>query len=125
MSTGNINANGAVLSQDMIRAGFFRFPQSEIAEVGAPLWPQIAPLQIAANYPFKAAQKPGVPFGEVWFVDKNGQLLGRIVNVGIHVGPTAVGGVVTQDDSLNFEDNEDQQGKVRRQVDRRIKDALL
>lgn len=125
MSTGeNINANGAYLTQDMIRAGFHRFPQTVLAKVGPALWPQVKALQIAPDYPFKAALAAGIPFGEVWFVDVAGTQLGRIVNVHISVGPTAVG-MVTQDDALDFVDDESNETKVKRQRDRRIKDALL
>ena len=124
----NINANSALLSQDMIRKGFFRFPQSEIAEVGPALWPQVKEIQIAAGYPFKVVEVPGLPFGEVWFVNKTGTVLGRIVHVAIEVGPTAVtGNTVTQNDALNFEDDEYQgdQDKTKQQRDRRSKDGLL
>lgn len=125
MSTGeNINANGAILSQDMIRAGFHRFPQTELAQVGPALWPQVKAMQIAPDYPFAVRETPGLPFGEVWFVDGNGVQLGRIVNVHVGVGPTAAG-LVTQDDTLNFVDDEADQAKVQRQRDRRVKDALL
>lgn len=81
MSTGeNINANGMILSQDLIRQGFRLFPQVEQAWVNPAQWPQIAPLQISAGYPFTALESDVVPSGQVWFVGK-GELLGRIVNV--------------------------------------------
>ena len=57
MSTGeNINANGAPLTEDMVRAGFFRFPQSQVAWVATNVWPQIAAIQIAPGYPFRAEE---------------------------------------------------------------------
>ena len=121
MSTGeNINANGALLSQDMVRMGFHRFPQTEIAEVSPPLWPQIQPLQIAEGYPFKAVENVTVPPGEVWFVDKNKNLLGRIINLAV-TPPVAV----TQDDSLEFTVEQENEKKTARQRDRREKDKLL
>lgn len=91
MSTGeNINANGSVLTADMIRGGFNKFPQSDVVLVGPELWPQIAPLQIAAGYPFKADQDDTVPPGELWYIgDENPEgpestkLLGRIINIGL------------------------------------------
>jgi hypothetical protein len=125
MSTGeNINANGAPLTQDMVRKGFVRFPQTDIAWVNYRLWPQIAPLQIAHDYPFKAMLSTVVPNKEVWFVDKNGTLLGRLVNV-LNTAVPPPTPLETQDDSLDFVDDESDQGKVKRQKDRRIKDRLL
>ena len=125
MSQGeNINANGAALSQNMIRAGFFRFPQTVAAWIGPALWTQVSTIQILKDYPFVALEKPGMPFGEVWFVDANGTQLGRIVNVHVAVGPTAVT-VITSDDGINFVDDESDPQKVQRQRERRSKDALL
>ena len=81
MSTGeNINANGMRLSQAIIREGFRQFPQVEQAWVNPAQWAQIAPLQIAAGYPFTALESDVVPSGQVWFVGK-GEVLGRIINV--------------------------------------------
>ena len=124
----NINANQAFLTHDMIRNGFFRFPQSEFAEVGPALWPQIAEIQLAEGYPFKVLKMAGVPFGEVWFVNRPGTVLRRIVNVKIIVGPTAVtGNTLTQNDALDFQDQEyeGQQGKTTQQLQRRLKDGNL
>ena len=124
----NINANGAFLTHDMLRKGFFRFPQTEFAEVGPALWPQIAAIEIADGYPFKVLKMPGIHFGEVLFVNKFGTVLGRIVNVGIIVGPTAVSGdTVTQNDALDFDDDEykGQKPKTVDQQHRRLKDGLL
>lgn len=82
MSTGeNINANGSVLTADIVRAGFFKFPQSVEAWLNPAQWPEVAPIQIAAGYPFAARQMATVPAGQVWFVGVNKELLGRIVNV--------------------------------------------
>jgi hypothetical protein len=121
MSQDNINANGAVLSQDMVRKGFHRFPQSEIALVAPDVWPQVAPLLIAVGYPFSAREDPMVPSGEVWLVNIAGLQLGRIVNVAV-APPVAH---VTQNDALDFVDDEGNQPKVKKQKDRREKDALL
>ena len=86
MSGGeNINANGMPLTADMVRGGFHRFPQTTFAEVSPDLWPQIAPLEIAEGYPFAAEENEIVPPGEVWFVDGNRNLLGRIINVSVGV----------------------------------------
>jgi hypothetical protein len=83
MSTGeNINANGSVLSPDMIRGAFHRFPQSEMAWVNPAQWPEVAPILFMEGVPFRAGQNPVVPFGEVWFVGTTGDVLGRIVNLG-------------------------------------------
>lgn len=90
MSTGEvINANGAMLTADMVRAGFHKFPQSDVVLVGPDLWPQIAPLEIAAGYPFKADQDDTVPPGELWYIGgpdpadaEATELLGRIINIG-------------------------------------------
>jgi hypothetical protein len=121
MSTGeNINANGAVLSQAMIRAGFNRFPQSFVARVNARLYPQLVPYTILQPQIFQVLNDPAVPAHEVWFTGADGAVLGRIVNLSVGT-PTSV----TQDDSLDFDDNENDQAKVKRQRDRRIKDALL
>ncbi|MBA0089162.1 MAG: hypothetical protein HRJ53_29580 [Acidobacteria bacterium Pan2503] len=84
MSTGeNINANGVALTQEMVRMGFHKFPQSEIALVAPDVWPQVAPILFAAGYPFQAQQSALVPSGEVWFIDLAGSQLGRIVNVAV------------------------------------------
>jgi hypothetical protein len=123
MSEGeNINANGAILSQEMVRMGFHRFPQSEIAMVAPDVWPQVAGILIAAGYPFAAHEDVNVPSGEVWFVNTKYQQLGRIVNVGVAPGPTAH---VTQDDKLDFVDVESDDPKVKKQKQRRVKDKLL
>lgn len=97
MSTGeNINANGSVLTADMIRGGFHKFPQSDTVLVGPEIWPQIAPLQIAADYPFTANEDDTVPPGELWYIggpDPAGpeatELLGRIINIGMPTGSIA------------------------------------
>jgi hypothetical protein len=123
MSEDNINAGSAMLSQEIVRMGFHRFPQSEIALVNPALWPQIAPLLFAAGYPFRAMQSAHVPPGEVWFVDISQNLLGRIV--GVAIAPGGVKARVTQDDSLDFIDNEADQAKVGKQEKRRKKDSLL
>lgn len=82
MSTGeNINANGQVLSQAIIRMGFQKFPQTTVAAVNPAQWAQIAPIQIVAGYPFNAYKSDAVPVGQVWFIGTAGELLGRIVNV--------------------------------------------
>lgn len=91
MSTGEvINANGEPLTADMIRGGFNKFPQSDVVLVSPDVWPQIAPLEIAAAYPFKAEQDDTVPPGELWYIggpDPAGpeatELLGRIINIGV------------------------------------------
>ena len=122
MSGGeNINANGALLTQDMVRMGFHRFPQSEIAQVGSELWPQIAPLWMAQGYPFQAVENPDVPPGEVWFEDRAKTLFGRIVNLKVDAAPVAV----TQNDAMNFIDEESKAEKVKKQRERRVKDKLL
>lgn len=83
MSTGeNINANGAVLTVNMIRGGFQKFPQTVMVYVSPDVWPQIAPIEIAAGYPFAAMEQANVPAGELWYVGTNQQLLGRIINIG-------------------------------------------
>jgi hypothetical protein len=83
MSTGeNINANGAGLTQGMVRMGFQKFPQSETVWVNPKQWPLIAPIEIAEGYPFKAVESEAVPSGQVWYVGSNGEILGRIVNLG-------------------------------------------
>jgi hypothetical protein len=83
MSTGeNINANGSVLTAEMVRGAFHRFPQSEIAWVSREQWPQIAPILFMQGVPFRAGQNEAVPAGEVWLVGTTGELLGRIVNIG-------------------------------------------
>jgi hypothetical protein len=124
VSTGeNINANGAILSQEMVRMGFHRFPQSEIAMVAPDVWPQVAPILFATGYPFRAEQSALVPSGEVWFVDVGRMQLGRIVNVA--VAPPAVHAHVTQDDSLDSVDVESNDPKVQKQKKRRVKDKLL
>jgi len=122
MSQDDINANAAILSQEIVRKGFHRFPQSGIALVNPALWPQIAPLLFGAGYPFRAMQSTHVPPGEVWFVDISQNLLGRIVGLAISSGTKAH---VTQDDSLDFIDNEADQAKVGKQEKRRKKDSLL
>lgn len=82
MSTGeNINAGGMVLSQSILRVGFQKFPQTDRAWVNPAQWPQIPPLQVAVDYPFKASPNAAVPMGQVWFVGTSGELLGRIVNI--------------------------------------------
>jgi hypothetical protein len=78
----NINANGSVLSPDLVRWGFFRFPQSEVAWLNPAEWEQIAPMLFGHDYPFTAQRSEAVPAGEVWFIGSTGELLGRIVNVG-------------------------------------------
>lgn len=91
MSTGEvINANGAVLTADMIRQGFHKFPQSDVVLVSPNVWPQIAPIQIAAAYPFTAEEDDVVPPNELWYIggpDPAGpeatELLGRIINIGL------------------------------------------
>jgi hypothetical protein len=70
------------LSADMVRGGFQKFPQSEAAWVSPAVWPQIAPIEIATGYPFKAFENSLVPPGELWFVGANDVLLGRIINIG-------------------------------------------
>jgi hypothetical protein len=123
MSTGeNINANGALLTEDMIRAGFFRFPQSVTAKVNPGLWMQIISIQLAPNYPFAAERDPQVPAGEVWFIGADGAQLGRIINL---TGIPVVNPLQTQDDSVDFVDDEHNPQKIKKQKDRRIKDALL
>lgn len=90
MSTGEvINANGMKLTADMIRGGFNKFPQSDVVLVPPSMWPEIAPLQIAAGYPFTANEDDTVPAGELWYIggpDPDGpessKLLGRIINIG-------------------------------------------
>jgi hypothetical protein len=83
MSTGeNINANGAALNQSMIRVGFRQFPQTDNVQLNPAQWAQIAPIQIAQGYPFKAFESAMVPAGEIWFIGSTGELLGRIVNIG-------------------------------------------
>lgn len=82
MSTGeNINANGLPLSAAMIRQGFFKFPQTIVCMVNPAQWPLIPPLQLSADYPFKAFESEKTPVGEIWFIGANGELLGRIVNI--------------------------------------------
>jgi len=123
MSTGeNINANGAPLTEDMVRAGFFRFPQSQVAWVAANVWPQIAAIQIAPGYPFRAEEHTELPPGEVWFVGADGAQLGRIVNVAASAAPAPM---VSQDDSLDHVDEEEKPEKTKKQKDRRIKDSLI
>lgn len=81
MSTGeNINANGAILTQGIVRQGFFQFPQTKLVWVSPADWPKIAPLQIAADYPFKAEMNDVVPKGELWYVGATDDLLGRVIN---------------------------------------------
>lgn len=122
MSTGEvINANGAILSQAMVRAGFHRFPQSVIAELNPELWAQVAPLEIASDYPFKARKSTVVPPGEVWFVDGNKNLLGRIINL----VRTDTKSVRTHDDDVDFIAEEENPAKTERQRERRLKDKLL
>lgn len=94
MSTGEvINANGAPLTADMIRGGFNKFPQSEVVLVPPSMWAQIAPLEIAAGYPFTANEDDTVPDGELWYIGPSAALvtnppspdtaiLGRIINIG-------------------------------------------
>lgn len=84
MSTGeNINANGAPLTADMIRQGFFKFPQTSQVIVSHSVWPQIAPIEIAIGYPFRAVEGDNsVPAGELWYMDGQFNLLGRIINIG-------------------------------------------
>ena len=123
MSTGeNINANGALLSEDMVRAGFFRFPQSQVAWVAANVWPQVAAIQIAPDYPFRAEEHTELPPGEVWFIGADGAQLGRIVNVAASAAPAPM---VSQDDSLDHLDEEEKPEKTKKQKDRRIKDSLI
>jgi len=122
MSQGeNLNANGAILSQEIVRMGFHRFPQSEIAQVGSELWPQIAPLLMAQGYPFQAVENPDIPPGEVWFEDRAKTLLGRIINLKVDAAPL----VITQNDAMNFIDEETKPDKVKKQRERRVKDKLL
>ena len=121
MSTGeNINANGSILTQAMIRAGFNRFPQSFVARVNARLFPQLTPVTVLQPKIFQVVSDATVPQHEVWFVGASGALVGRIVNLAVGQ-PTQV----TQDDTLDFEDNENQPQKVRRQRQRRVSDSLL
>lgn len=122
MSTGeNINANKATLSQGMIHAGLKKFPQTITAQVSVTAWPAIKDIQFSLN-PYHAGINPAVPPTEVWFVGTGGVLLGRIVNL---AHPPGGGPLITQDDSLDFVDDEADQPKVFRQRDRRVKDALL
>lgn len=97
MSTGEvINVNGKPLTADMIRGGFNKFPQSDVVLVSPSVWPQIAPLQIAAGYPFKADRDDTVPAGELWYIGNENpegpestKLLGRIINIGQPTGSIA------------------------------------
>ena len=123
MSTGeNINANGAMLTEDMVRAGFFRFPQSVFAAVASDVYPQVAAIQIGYGYPFRVEESTLVPAGEVWFEGTDGRLLGRIVNVAASASPAPM---VSQDDSLDHVDEEEKPEKTKKQKDRRIKDSLI
>ena len=90
MSTGeNINANGQLLTADLVRFCFHRFPQSTHALVARNVWSQIAPLQIMRDYPFKAVESDIVPPGEIWFADPDENLLGRIVHIAVPPGPVS------------------------------------
>lgn len=94
MSTGEvINANGAPLTAEMIRGGFNKFPQSDVVLVPPSLWALIAPLEIAADYPFTANEDDTVPAGELWYIGPSAAqvqsdpspdtaILGRIINIG-------------------------------------------
>lgn len=83
MSTGeNINANGSQLTETMVRLGFMKFPQTVRALVSPAIWPQIARLWSAQDYPFRAEEGQLVPRGEMWFLGSTGEILGRIVNIG-------------------------------------------
>jgi len=64
-----------------------------------------------------------VPVTEVWYQDSTNNLLGRIVNLGAPIAPPVAH--VTQNDALDFKDDEGNQPKVKKQKDRREKDALL
>jgi len=123
MSTGeNINTNGAALTQSMIHAGLTRFPQSITAQVNARQWPVIKDIRFPIH-PFSVEMNAQVPATEVWFVGTGGVLLGRIVNL---QPPGAVPvAQITQDDSLDFIDEEADPRKVQRQRERRVKDSLL
>lgn len=105
----------------MIHAGLKKFPQTITAQVSAIWWPAIKDMHFPLN-PYNAEIDSRVPATEVWFVGTGGVLLGRIVNLAIG---GAVGPHVTQDDTVDFMDDETDQAKLLRQRDRRVKDALL
>ncbi|MBA0088352.1 MAG: hypothetical protein HRJ53_25485 [Acidobacteria bacterium Pan2503] len=84
MSTGeNLNANGAVLTEDMVRKGFFRFPQSVEAHLPSAQYAHVGNIQMGFAYPFTVIESDAVPFDEVWYVDDHKALVGRIVNVAL------------------------------------------
>ena len=84
ISTGeNINANGGVLTAAMVREGFFRFPQTVLVKISPSYFAAIAPIQIAAGYPFNAMSAAEIPPGQLWFLGQSNELLGRIVNIGL------------------------------------------
>jgi len=119
--SSNVNANHATLTESMIHAGLSRFPQSMIAQVNARQWPVIQGILFPLN-PFKVEMNSAVPVTEVWFVGTGGVLLGRIVNL---LPPGQAVPQVTQDDSLDFIDEETDPQRIQRQRERRVKDALL
>ena len=91
MSTGeNINACGAKLTLEMVRLGFFKFPQSDVVLVSPNVWPQVQELQILPGYPFTANEDDTVPPSELWYIGEanpgspeSTNLLGRIINIGV------------------------------------------
>jgi len=122
MSEDNINENGAVLSADMTRKGFHRFPQSDRIRISKTLYDQIARVPWLSG-PLVVYVDANVPVTEVWYQDSTNNLLGRIVNLGAPIAPPVAH--VTQNDALDFKDDEGNQPKVKKQKDRREKDALL
>jgi len=81
MAGENINANGTLLTEEMVRKGFFRFPHSVEAHIASPLYAKVAGIQISFAYPFTVVENNHVPYSEVWYLDEYKKLVGRIVNV--------------------------------------------
>jgi hypothetical protein len=82
MSTGeNFNADGQPVTADILRKGFQRFPSSTIVHMSPSMYAQIAPLLITKEYPWKSVADVDVPITEIWFMDGQLRLLGRVVNL--------------------------------------------
>jgi hypothetical protein len=81
MAGENINANGTLLTEEMVRKGFFRFPHSVEAHIASPLYAKVAGMQLPFAYPFTVVENNHVPYSEVWYLDEYKKLVGRIVNV--------------------------------------------
>lgn len=81
MSTGeNLNANGAIMTAEMIRGGIHRFPESLMVHINQAAFDALSPIEHSLDDFFMIVVDNEVPPGEIWFKGRLGHILGRIVH---------------------------------------------